>query len=205
MGTQWAVSGDYVEACSCNFLCPCGPSNMADPATHDFCKVALGFEIKKGHFGDVSLDNVKWIYVAQSKAYMSVGEWIGGLIVDSEASDEQAAAIEAICQKGGGQGWSVVAPLVSDYRGMERYPIIFEAGKSVRVEGVIEQVLEGVASPVSEGEFLGLDNAGHPVTSRLNLARALKHFINIFGIDWEDNSGTNNGHFAPFAWEGETG
>ena len=88
---------------------------------------------------------------------------------------------------------------------MERYPIIFEAGKSVRVEGVIEQVLEGVASPVSEGEFLGLDNAGHPVTSRLNLARALKHFINIFGIDWEDNSGTNNGHFAPFAWEGETG
>jgi hypothetical protein len=26
-----------------------------------------------------------------------------------------------------------------------------------------------------------------------------KH-MRAFGIDWDDTSGRNNGHFAPFAW-----
>jgi len=24
--------------------------------------------------------------------------------------------------------------------------------------------------------------------------------MHAFGIDWDDTSGRNNGHFAPFAW-----
>jgi len=25
--------------------------------------------------------------------------------------------------------------------------------------------------------------------------------MHAFGINWDDTSGTNNGHFAPFAWK----
>ena len=206
MTTKWAASGEYMEACSCNFLCPCIPKNMTQPATHDFCKVALSFEIIKGHFGDLSLDQVRWIFVAQSKALMSDGEWIGGLIVDSSATEQQASAIAAICQPGAGEGPSALAPLISDFRGIERHPIDFvkEGGTvSVKVDGAIEQVVEGVASLSKEGEYVTIDNVFHPSNSRLSLASALKNFIKVFGIDWEDNSGTNNGHFAPFAWQGE--
>ena len=76
--------------------------------------------------------------------------------------------------------------------------------KQFPVGGDFFTALKDVNLQLNEGEFLGLDNTVHPVTSSLNFASALKHFINIFGIHWEDNSGTNNAHFAPFVWEGET-
>ena len=44
MGAKWSASGEYMETCSCDFLCPCISKNMTTPATHDFCKVALAFE-----------------------------------------------------------------------------------------------------------------------------------------------------------------
>jgi hypothetical protein len=47
-----------------------------------------------------------------------------------------------------------------------------------------------------------LDNAGHPANNRLGLGNAKKSRVHAFGIDWEDMSGRNNGHHAPFDWRG---
>ncbi len=30
-----------------------------------------------------------------------------------------------------------------------------------------------------------------------------RNMINAFGIEWQDDSQGNNGHFAPFDWQGE--
>jgi hypothetical protein len=38
------------------------------------------------------------------------------------------------------------------------------------------------------------------VNSRLSLAKATRSRFNVFGIRWDDSTGTRNGHFAPFAW-----
>jgi hypothetical protein len=38
------------------------------------------------------------------------------------------------------------------------------------------------------------------VNSRLSLAKATRSLFNVFGIKWNDSTGTRNGHFAPFAW-----
>jgi hypothetical protein len=35
-----------------------------------------------------------------------------------------------------------------------------------------------------------------------SLAKATRSSIHAFGIDWEDATGTRNGHFAPFVWAG---
>ena len=123
MATKWNARGEYMEACSCDFLCPCIPRNATTPATHDFCKVALAFDIRDGRFGDVDLTGVRWVFFAQSKAVMTEGEWIGGLVVDSAASDTQAAAVAAICGPNAGEGPGMFAPLISDFRGVERRPI----------------------------------------------------------------------------------
>ena len=47
-----------------------------------------------------------------------------------------------------------------------------------------------------------VDNTLHPVSSRLALGNATSSRFHAFGIDWDDASGTRNGHFAPFAWQG---
>jgi hypothetical protein len=52
------------------------------------------------------------------------------------------------------------------------------------------------------GRPLELDNTGHPAANRFALARASKSHVNALGLKCEDLSGTNNGQYAPFSWQG---
>ena len=206
MATTWSAKGEYMETCSCDFLCPCIPKNMSTPATHDFCKVALAFQITAGNFGTVPLEGVRFVMFAQSKALMGAGDWFSGLVVDASASDEQSAAVELIAGEGGAGPLAMFSPLISDYRGVERHPISFEKKGnevSVKIDGMLDHAVLGVESMSSPGSCIAIDETAHPVNKRLNLASAVRNMINAFGIQWEDHSGNNNGHFAAFDWTGE--
>ena len=206
MGTKWSAKGEYMEACSCDFLCPCIPKNATTPATHEFCKVALAFDTIEGQVGDTDISGVRWVLFAQSKAIMSEGGWIGGLVVDESASDEQLNAIAQICTPEAGAGAGMFAPMISDFRGVERKAVEFVKdgnNVSVKIDGMLDQAVEGVSSLSAEGDCIALDNTFHAVNKRLNLASAVRNVISAFGIEWEDNSGRTNGHFAPFEWAGE--
>src|SRR5262245_50173153 len=96
MSEAWSIQGQYLEACSCEFLCRCIARNATTPATEDFCKFAMTYRIDSGHFGSTRLDGVTFAVIAQSKAIMSQGEWIMGAIVDERATDAQAQAIGEI-------------------------------------------------------------------------------------------------------------
>lgn len=206
MNTQWAVKGEYMEACSCDFLCPCIIKNMALPATHDFCKVALTFEISSGHFGDVALDGVRFTMFAQSEAVMSTGNWIGGLVIDSRASDAQACAVGTIASAAGNGPLAMFSALIADFRGVERALIEYQrdAGShTVRIDGMLDQTVTGVPSMSAPGQCIAIDNTAHPVNKRLNLATAVRNIIDGFGILWRDTSGRSNGFFSPFDWQGQ--
>jgi hypothetical protein len=202
--TQWAIKGRYMEACSCDFLCPCIPKNATTPATHDFCKVALTFAIDSGQYGDVRLDGVRFVFFAQSKAIMTHGGWIGGLVVDA-ASDAQADAVGQIASGAAGGPMGLFAPMLGDFRGIERRPIVFQQDGttvSVRIDGVLDQSVVGVDSVTVPGECVAIDNTFHPVNKRLNLATALRNVISAFGIEWKGEPNRTNGHFASFDWQG---
>ena len=98
-----------------------------------------------------------------------------------------------------------LAPLVGEMAGVEKRPITFEVdgmNYAVRAGELIDQAAEGVPSASVEGEPIYLDNTCHPVAAKLALATATRSSFHAFGIDWDDASGTRNGHFAPFAWSG---
>jgi hypothetical protein len=69
----------------------------------------------------------------------------------------------------------------------------------VSIPGALEIAVEGIAG-AKQDEPIYLDNVGHPAASRLALAKASRSHMNAFGIKWDDTSGRNNGHFAPFSW-----
>jgi hypothetical protein len=195
-----------MEACSCNFLCPCIPKNATTPATHDFCKVALAFAVDAGNYGDVKLDGVRFVFFAQSKAVMSQGDWISGLIIDTAASDAQVDAVAAIASGAAGGPLALLAPLIGEFRGVERHPITFvKDGKSVsvRIDGRLDQQVVGVDSVSVPGECVVVDNTFHPVNKRLNLATAVRNVISAFGIEWRGEPDRTNGHFAAFDWQSE--
>ena len=57
---------------------------------------------------------------------------------------------------------------------------------------------KGIDPNATEPMFL--ENTGHPVSNRLALAHASKSHVHALGLAWDDPSGKNNGHYAPFNW-----
>jgi hypothetical protein len=201
----WRIEGQYMETCNCTFLCPCISSNLTARPSEGDCKAAVAMRIDKGEKDGVKLDGLSFIVLMHSPKAMAEGNITVGLIVDEKASDKQVEAIGAIATGAAGGPMAALGPLVGKVAGVEKRPIRFEANGmkiSVKAGELIDQALEGVPGPVRAGEPIYLDNTCHPVNSKLALAKATRSRFNAFGINWDDSTGTRNGHFAPFAWAG---
>ena len=201
----WQISGEYMETCNCKLLCPCITSNLAAQPSEGDCKAAVTLRIDKGQKDGVKLDGVAFIVMIHSPGAMGAGNMTVGLIIDERASDPQVEAISAIATGAAGGPMAALAPLVGRIAGVERRPISFDANglnRAVRAGDLVDQACEGLPSVVAPGHAVGVDNTAHPVNSRLSLAKATRSIFNVFGIQWNDSTGTRNGHFAPFAWSG---
>jgi hypothetical protein len=133
---------------------------------------------------------------------MIAGNWTVGVIVDERASAEQREALGAIGSGQGGGPMAALGPLVGHFAGIEAKPIRIESNgmhRSVSIPGALDLAIEGIAG-ASQSEPIYFDNVGHPAATRLALAKASRSHMHAFGINWDDTSGKNNGHFAPFAW-----
>jgi hypothetical protein len=194
-----------METCNCAFLCPCITSNLAARPTEGDCKAAIAMRIDKGQKDGVALDGLSFIVLMHAPGAMGDGNITVGLIVDDRASDPQVDAITAIATGSAGGPMAALGPLVDRVAGVERRPIRFELTglkRSVQAGELVDQACEGIASGVTPSEAIAVDNTVHPVNRRLSLAKATHSSLHAFGIDWEDSSGTRNGHFAPFSWAG---
>lgn len=200
---SWRISGQYMETCNCALLCPCITSNLAATPTEGDCRAAVTLRIDRGEMDDLPLDGLCFIVMLLSPGPMGAGNMKVGLIVDERATDAQVQAIQAIATGAAGGPMAALAPLVGSVAGLERAPIRFDEDGlhyAVQAGGFVDQACEGLSSLVAPGQAIGIDNTAHPVNSRLNLARATRSHMDAFGIRWDDDTGTRNGHFAPFSW-----
>jgi hypothetical protein len=199
----WRIEGQYMETCNCDFLCPCLPSNLTAKPTEEDCKAAVAMRIDRGEKDGIKLDGLSFIVMLHSPSAMADGNMTVGLIVDERASEAQAAAIKDIALGAAGGPMAALGPLVGRVAGVERSPISFESAglkRVVKAGKLIDQACEGLPSAVQTDEPIHIDNTCHPVARKLALAKATRSRFHVFGMDWEDTSGTRNGHFAPFAW-----
>ena len=200
---SWQISGQYMETCNCQLLCPCITSNLTARPTDGKCYAAAALRITQGAKDGVTLDGLSFVIVFNAPGPMAQGNMVVGLIVDEAASEEQTAAIVEIASGKAGGPAAALAPLVGSFAGVEKKRIEFTQDGfrfSVKAGDLLDQACEGVASAVKPGDTLYIDNVAHPVNSRLGIAKAIRSRFHVFGIDWEDTSGTRNGHFAPFSW-----
>jgi hypothetical protein len=200
--TEWRISGDYFEACSCDFVCPCPTSGLTARPTKGSCDAGLVFHIDRGAFGNTPLDGLNFAVLLHTPGAMIAGNWTVGLVLDEHASAPQRDALTTIASGQGGGPMAALGPLVGNFAGAEVKPIRIERDglrRSVSIPGVLDIAIEGVAG-ANPSDPIYFDNVGHPAASRLALAKASRGHMHGFGIDWDDTSGRNNGHFAPFAW-----
>jgi len=171
------------------------------------CHFALAAHIDAGRFEEISLDGLSFVLVGWAPGPgMLDGNIEVGVIADEKGSLEQQGALVSIAKGEVGGPWAALAPLFGKFLGTKSAAIKFE-GKglswSFAVPNLLDQALEGLPSPVREGEPLIIDNTGHPASPRLALAKATRSHMHVMGLDWDDISGGNNAHFATFSWSGQ--
>ena len=99
--TKWKITAEMEESCSCDGACPCWWGNKP---TKTACSGAAGFIIKKGNYGNVSLDGLALMEMVKSpdgKTMMeSMGNWdLDNVYIDAKATPEQRKALEAIASQ----------------------------------------------------------------------------------------------------------
>jgi len=202
--TSWKISGQYMESCNCDYLCPCIFTNPQAEATHENCIAAMAFRIDSGQYGDTNLDGQKFALVIRSGRIMADGNWVFATVVDATANDAQRTALAAISSGEAGGPTSLIRNnLVSDFRGVAYKPITFTMEglrRAVTIADILAFEIDGVASRNRSGEPFYIDNTAHPAGRRLALARAKETHIHGFGVDLDLVGKGNNGHFAPFTW-----
>ena len=200
---QWQISGEYCEACSCDSVCPCPTSGLAARPTKGSCDAGLVFHVQRGQYGSTRLDGLSFAVLLHTPGAMIQGNWTVGLVLDERASKEQREALTTIASGQGGGPMAALGPLIGTFAGTQAKPIKIETSgmrRSVSIAGMLDLAVEGIPG-ANQGEPIYLDNVGHPAASRLALAKASRSHMHAFGIDWDETSGRNNGHFAPFAWK----
>src|SRR5262249_31382895 len=99
----WHIEGTYFENCNCDVVCPCGASSLAVPATNERCVFLMAFQVDSGEIDGVEINDLTVGVLGDTPAKMVDGGWRVGLLMDEDASDEQADALAAVFggQKGG--------------------------------------------------------------------------------------------------------
>jgi hypothetical protein len=199
----WKLEGTYFENCSCEVPCPCTVSfDMG--ADYDRCEVLLAFDIESGEVDGVDVGGRTVAVVADSPKVMNEGNWKLGMILDDEASDEQAEKLGAVFSGQMGGPMAALAPLIGEILGSERAPIDYANDglrHRVRIGDDIDIEIEDVVPfGIESGEPVKLDGVFHPAGSTLTIARAERSKISAFGLEFHNEG--RSAFSAPFSWAG---
>ena len=196
---SWNLSGSYFESCSCDVVCPCTAS-LSLGATKDRCKVVLVFNVKSGEVEGTDVSGLTVAAVADTPKVMSEGNWRLGVVIDADASDEQAEKLGGVFSGALGGPMEALGPLVGENLGMERQPIeVREEGltHSVRIGDQVDFEIEDIVPfGVESGEPAKITGIFHPVGSELTVSRATRSSVNAFGIEYEAKAGFSASEFA---------
>jgi hypothetical protein len=195
----WNLTGSYVEACSCELMCPCNTS-LDHGATYDYCRVVLAFNIREGDIEGTDIAGRRVVLIADTPKVMTDGNWKLGVYIDDEASEEQFNQLVKVFggQLGGPMG--ALAPLVGEIRGVERATVeITDDGllHTVKVADTIDfEIQDIVPFGVETGQPVKFDGMFHPVGSDLTMAEAQRTRIDAFGITYEGKTGLSKSEFS---------
>src|SRR6478672_4586631 len=196
---SWNLSGNYVETCSCELMCPCNLS-LDHGATYDYCRVTLVFDVSKGAVDGTDIAGCKVVLIADTPKVMTEGNWRMGVFVDEQATDAQFDKLVQVFTGQLGGPMSALAPLVGEVLGVERAAIeVDDDGlrHRVRVADVIDFEIEDVVPfGVDTGRPVRFDGMFHPVGSNLTMAEARRSRINAFGIEYEGKTGLSTSEFS---------
>jgi hypothetical protein len=159
--TEWRLIGYEVGTCNCDWACPC-QFNDVKP-THGFCEAVATFQIDQGHYGDVSLDGVRFAWIFNWPGPVHEGNGTRMLVLDERTSAEQRSALTALTNGTEGHPFfeiftsvtphvhdAVVAPIDLQFDQKKRTA-------KVRIAGVAENDVEPITGATGEPLQIRID------------------------------------------------
>jgi hypothetical protein len=125
----YRISGTYVAACNCIGLCPC-PVDQKPSAREGECKGFAAFAIREGNSDGTDLSGVNFALFNNWGSNPGAGNWKIGVVIDSDASDEQAEALGQILSGQAGGPFADFAGLIGEDLGMERDTVSLSDGSA---------------------------------------------------------------------------
>lgn len=195
----WNVSGEFIETCSCNMLCPCW-FGQADLMLMDqgWCATSLLVRIREGSYDGVDLSGQNAVVNFHFPGpTLFDADGIGRVYIDEGTSEAQQNALEAILHGAAGGGMEVPASLLSEWLPTRKVAITV-----TEHDGKITASLPGVGELNSRRLVNELGNKMTLNNSVFSMAFGLDDHVGELapsdGTTWEDPD-------MPVAWQGRSG
>ena len=153
--TRWRIVGEEVAACNCAWGCPCQFNALP---TKGRCEAVAGVYVKQGHYGNTTLDGLRFAFGIWFPGAVHEGNGIGRLAVEDRATPDQRNAIVNITTaKDGGMPFEIFAAVTGTFLDPIFVPIQFEVNRdkriaSLNVPGFAEFRIEPIRNPVTGEE-----------------------------------------------------
>ncbi|MGI0044627.1 MAG: DUF1326 domain-containing protein [Nitrososphaeraceae archaeon] len=100
---NWRLKADYVEACNCDYGCPC---NFSGFPSNGFCRALVLYHIQNGSYGqDINLDGLDAVYAASWPKAIHEGNGTMQLFITQNANEQpRKALVNILSGKANGDG-----------------------------------------------------------------------------------------------------
>ena len=158
--TKWSFEADYLQACNCDYGCPC---EFSAPPTKGFCDGTGAWLIQRGQFGDVRLEGLGLAFAAHWPKAIHEGNGTVCIFVDEKANEAQRDALLQIASgKAGGLPFEILATTFSKLLDPVFVPFQFNINgrnSTVKVGKNINIALGPILNPVTkEPESVRVDH-----------------------------------------------
>jgi hypothetical protein len=150
---KWSLLGDWFDVCKCNIPCPC---TFAQTPSYGDCDGVLVYHIKKGQYGEISLDELNVLVLSYFKGNIWLGNTKADIAVffDEKANKEQRNALNMIFTGKAGGFMAEFAKLIGEVRGIEFALINFEVADdlaywSAEIPGKVMAKGEALTGPMT--------------------------------------------------------
>ena len=147
---KWAMEADYLQACNCDYGCPC---EFEAPPTNGYCEGVGAWRINRGHYGEVRLDGFGFGFAARWPGPLHKGNGTAVLFFDERADTKQREALLQIASgKAGGMPFEIIAATLSTVLEPQFVPFQFDLkGRTSRatVGQAVTIDVEPIKNPIS--------------------------------------------------------
>lgn len=196
---DWSIKGPEIASCNCAWGCPCQFNALP---TYGDCRATMAMRIDEGHFGDVSLDGIKFAATFAWPGAIHEGGGEGQVFIDNAASEAQVDALFTILKGEETEPFAtifnVVSTVVDTHHPPVFAPIAFEIDINKRrgrfsIDGVITAENTPITNPVTGDEHYAKVTLPHGFEYiEAEYANSTVKGTGAVALDWAQG----HGHFA---------